>query len=110
MEMPGIQAGDFVQVRRNPDGGPVEVAEGAATSVTAKSITLGPETYTSENGWTWELIRSSTPLPKRLSEIRAQTFEQLEPIVLIGRGSVWMDELGKVVPVESIRWFEEVEE
>lgn len=110
MNQPEITAGDFVQVRRNPEGGPVQTAEGTVDAITATTITLGTETYDAADDWEWELVRSSRPLPKRLSEILAQLFSVLEPVVLVGRGTVWTDPVGQVIPVDDIRWYEEVEE
>jgi hypothetical protein len=33
-------------------------------------------------------------------------FAALEPVPLMGKGDRWMDDQGRIVPVDSIRWFE----
>jgi hypothetical protein len=109
MNTPPVRVGDFVQVRREAVDEPIESAEGTVAELAddGSSIGLGSRVYTAEDGWTWELIRSSVPLPERLSEILAQTFAALEPVLLQGKGEKWRDEAGNLVPVETIRWYEE---
>lgn len=111
-----IEVDDRVQARlvveredQQPD---VAVSEFTVTSIDGTRFFGSPAgVIDTADGWQVELARKSTAnlhLPATVAEIDARLYTNVD-VRLIGKGEVWRDPAGQLVPVETILTWELVE-
>jgi hypothetical protein len=96
--------GDTVQLRREVDGEPLETAVGVVSLVEVTALTLGSRIYDMLDEWEYALVKRELALPVTLSEIEATLFNG-SVVRLMGRGVMWMDEIGSPVVAAEIQSF-----